>query len=213
MPPLELREGDISSLDAPALVAILKDPAASEFRKAKACVRAGELGATQAVGALAALLADPRLSAYARYGLEPIADESATEALRGALPRLSGTLLIGVVNSLGKRRDAKAGPAFLKMMSGPDVDLALAATAALGSIGDAFAAKELRAAAPKSAGKLRLAIADASLVCAERLLADGKREEALDLYAALSTPDTPKPMRLAAMNAIIREETRIAHPR
>ena len=58
--------------------------------------------------------ADEHLSAYARYGLEPIADPSADDALRAALAKLQGNQLIGVINSIGKRRDAKAGPALAK---------------------------------------------------------------------------------------------------
>jgi len=73
-------------MDAPGLIAILKDAGAPEFKKAKACYRIGELGAKEAVPALAALLADEHLSAYARYGLEPIPDPSADDALRAALP-------------------------------------------------------------------------------------------------------------------------------
>jgi len=57
------------------------------------------------------------------------------------------------------------------------------------------------------------AVADASLVSAERLLAEGKRDQALAFYTALSAPDIPKPVRLAAMHGIIREETSISRPR
>ncbi|HWB96658.1 MAG TPA: HEAT repeat domain-containing protein [Bryobacteraceae bacterium] len=200
-------------MDADALIRILKNTGSSEFQKAKACVRVGELGDKAAVPALAALLADDRLNVYARYGLEPIADPSADDALRAALPKLKGNLLIGVVNSIGKRRDAKASPALVKMMLGPDTDLARAAAAALGSIGGPSSARELKSALGKTSGATRVAVADASLVCAERLLADGKRGEALDLYAVLSAPDIPKPMRLAAMSGIIREETSVGRPR
>jgi hypothetical protein len=58
-----------------------------------------------------------------------------------------------------------------------------------------------------------MAVADASLVCAERLLAEGKRDQALALYGSLSTPGVPKPVRLAAMQGIIREETSVSRPR
>jgi hypothetical protein len=54
-----------------------------------------------------------------------------------------------------------------------------------------------------------MAVADASLVCAERLLAEGKRDEALALYTSLSASDMPKAVRLAAMHGVIREETSI----
>lgn len=213
VPPADFREGDIATLDAAALVEILKNPSASEFKKSKACVRVGELGAKEAVPVLSALLSDPKMSAYARYGLEPIPDPSASDALRAALPKLNGNLLIGVVNSIAKRRDAKASPALVKMMHGSDADLARAAASALGHIGDASAAKELRSAFGKSTGAIRNAVADATLICAERLLADGKRAEALDLYAFLSGPEVPKPMRMAALNGIIREETSVSRPR
>src|SRR5664279_6312927 len=102
--PPEFQEGDIAKMDAPTLIRILTDAGSPEFQKAKACQRIGELGAKEAVPALSALLANEHLSMYARYGLEPIADPSADDALRSALSTLKGNFLIGVINSLGKRR-------------------------------------------------------------------------------------------------------------
>src|SRR5436190_2890568 len=142
--PPEFQEGAISSMDAAGLIGILNDAGSPEFKKAKACQRLGELGAKEAVPALAALLGDEHLSVYARYGLEPIADPSAEAALRDALPKLKGKELIGVINSIGKRRDAKAGPALARMMHGSDADIARAAAAALGRVGGTSSAKELQ---------------------------------------------------------------------
>ncbi len=212
-PPPEFQEGDIKTMDAAALIRILKDSSSPEFKKAKACQRVGELGAKEAVPALSALLADEHLSVYARYGLEPIHDPSADDALRAALPKLKGVQLIGVINSIGKRRDAKASPTLTRMMYGADADVARASAAALGSIGGVASVRELQAALAKTKGMTRMAVADACLVCAERLLADGKRDQALTLYTALSAPDLPKPVRLAAMQGIIREETSTSRPR
>ena len=95
------------------------------------------------------LLSDEHLSGYARYGLEPIADPSADDALRAALSKLKGNQLIGVINSIGKRRDAKASPALARMIYGSDADVARAAAAALGSIGGESSVKELQAALRK----------------------------------------------------------------
>jgi HEAT repeat protein len=194
-------------MDAPALIRVLTDNGSPEFKKAKACQRVGELGAKEAVPVLATLLADEHLSVYARYGLEPIADPSADEALRAALSKLKGKQLIGVINSVGKRRDAKAGPSLAGMIYSADADVASAAAAALGSLGGPSSAKELLSALARTKGMTRMAVADASLVCAERLLREGKRDEALALYTSLSAPDVPKAARLAAMQGIIREET------
>jgi len=212
-PPAEFQEGDIASMDAAALIGILKDAGSREFQKAKACQRIGELGAKEAVPALAALLGNEHLSTYARYGLEPIADPSADEALRAGMSMLKGILLIGVINSIGKRRDALASPALAKMMYSVDADVARAAAGALGRIGGVSSMKEIQSALSKTKGMTRMAVADAGLECAERLLAEGKREQALTLYASLSAIGIPKPARLAAMSGIIREETSIGRPR
>ncbi|MGA2580971.1 MAG: hypothetical protein ABSH24_33810 [Bryobacteraceae bacterium] len=199
-------------MDAAALIGILTDAGSREFRKAKACQRISELGAKEAVPALAALLGNEHLSTYARYGLEPIADPSADEALRAGMSMLKGNLLIGVINSIGKRRDALAIPALAKMIYGVDANVARAAAAALGSIGGVSAMKEIQRALSKTKGMTRMAVADAGLVCAERLLAEDRREQALILYASLSVIDIPKPARLAAMSGIIREETSLGRP-
>ena len=212
-PPPEFQEGGIATMDAAALIGILKNASAPEFQKAKACQRIGELGAKEAVPALAALLGHEHLAVYARYGLEPIADPSALDALRAAMSKLKGNLLIGVINSLGKRRDAKAGPALGKLLYGPDEGVARAAAAALGSIGGTSSMKDLQAALAKTSGMTRMAVADAALVCAERLLAEGMRDQALSLYASLSAPGVPKPARFAAMHGIISTETSISRPR
>lgn len=212
-PPPEFQEGDIATMDAAALIKILTDASSSEFQKTKACQRIGELGAKEAVPALSALLSNEHLSTYARYGLEPIADPSADDALRAALTKLKGNFLIGVINSIGKRRDAEASPALAKMIYGADADVARAAAAALGHIGGVSSMKELQTALVKTKGMTRMAVADASLLCAERLLAEGRRDQALALYASLSSADVPKPARLAAMSGIIREETSISRPR
>lgn len=213
VPPAEFQEGAIGKMDAAGLIRVLSDSSASQFQKAKAGQRLGELAPKEAVPALAAMLGDERLSTYARHGLEAIRDPSAADALRAALPKLKGNLLIGVINSINKRRDAKAVPEFVKMLHGKDADVARAAAAALGSIGGATAMKDLQSAIGKTSGMVRMAVLDASLVCAERLLADGQRDQAMSLYASLTTAEVPKPVRLAAMQGIIREETSISRPR
>jgi hypothetical protein len=99
------------------------------------------------------------------------------------------------------------------MIYDADSDVARAAAMALGNIGGVSSMKALQAALVKTKGMTRTAVADASLVCAERLLAEGKRTQALALYASLSAPDIPKSARLAAMHGIIREETSTSRPR
>ncbi len=200
----------IMALEPAKLIAILQEPGASVYARAKACQRLAVVGDKSAVPALAALLADPRLAHYARFGLEPIPDPSADDALRDALKKLKGTLLVGVINSVGYRRDAKAVGALAKLLYDGDSEIAQAAAAALGRIGGPQAAKILEQELDRGKAPVRPAVADAGLVCAEGLLAQGQRKQALTLLEALTRADLPTPVRDAATRQIVAAAARDA---
>jgi len=189
---------EIMALPPARLTAILKDPGASAYAKAKACQQLAVVGDKSAVPALAALLADPQLSHYARFGLEPLPDPSADDALRDALKKLKGPLLVGAVNSIGHRRDAKAVGALTRLLYDADSEAAQASAAALGRIGSLQAAKTLQEGLSRTKPPVRPAVAGAGLVCAEGLLKQGQRKQALALLEALARADSPKPVRDAA---------------
>ena len=100
------------------LIEVLQSNAAF-YDKARACQQLGEFGTREAVPALAALLGDEHLCAYARSGLEGIPDPSAAEALRNAAARLTGDRLAGVVESLGVLRDTNAVDLLHKLADDP----------------------------------------------------------------------------------------------
>lgn len=193
---------EIMTLEPPKLIQILKDPEAPVFAKAKACQRLAVVGAKEAVPALAALLADQQLGHYARFGLEPIPDPSVDDVLRDALPKLKGRLLVGVINSVGHRQDAKAVGSLAKLLYDGDSEVAQAAAAALGRISGPQAAKTLQQGLGRAKAPVRPAVAGAGLVCAEGLLAQGERKQAVALYDALTRPGLPKPVRDAATRQI-----------
>jgi hypothetical protein len=211
--PAEFQAAKIMTLDTPQLVQILKDPAATEFQKAKACMRLAMVGTKEAVPALAAMLGAERLSDYARFGMAPIPDPSVDEALRGALKKLKGKFLVGVIDSIGQRKDAGSVEPLVKLMYDGDAEVAQAAATALGRIGDPRATEALQNALAKTKGQVRFAVASAGLVCAEGMLAKGERKQALAFYDTLSRMDVPKPIRLAAMHGTIAAETSLSRPR
>jgi len=212
-PPPEFRAGRIMSMDSGQLVEILKNPASSEFQRMKACQRLAVVGNQDAVPALAAMLSNPKLSHYARYGLAPIPGPEADQALRDAAAKLKGRLLVGVVNTIGQRQDVRAVPLLARLLRGADTEVACAAAASLGRISGPAAVKVLQEMFLSGKGPVRTAAAEASLVAAEGLMARGDRKGALALYDALSRPTMPKPVRLAAMHAIILAETSPSRPR
>ena len=138
-----------------------------------------------------------------RFALERMPCAEAVQALRDALPKAGGLTKAGIINSLGVRRDAGSLPALTAALGDANLQIANAAAAALGEVGSPEAAKTLADCQAKAAAGLKLALADAQLVCAERLLADGKKAEALAIHKALSTGDQPKHVKLAAMRGLL----------
>jgi hypothetical protein len=63
--------------------------------------------------------------------LEPIPGPAADDALRAALGAVKGTLLVGVINSIGFRRDKKALGELYRLRQDGDVEVSRAAEAAL----------------------------------------------------------------------------------
>ncbi len=184
------------------LAAVLKSDA-SRAAKDVVCRQLSLVGSAEGVPALAGLLTNAELSQMARYALERIPDAAATAALREALPKTEGLLKVGVINSLGVRRDAQSVAALTALLGNPDQQIAAAAVAALGAIGNSEAGKALDEFQKKAPDKLNLAVADARLCCAERLLAAGKKLEAMAIYKSLSGEDQPKHVRLAAVRGLL----------
>jgi HEAT repeat protein len=184
------------------LIAVLQSEAAP-LDKAKACQRLALIGTKEAVPALAALLTDERLSGYARFGLEPIADPSVDDALRDALGKLHGELLLGVINSIGYRRDAKAVAALARRLDDPAPEVALKSLAALGQIATPEAVDTLQRALSRDSAAVRAAAADACLTGAERLLAQDQREAPARLYDAVRRADVAQQQRAAAARGAI----------
>ena len=188
--------------DEDQLIAVLQSNAPL-FDKAKACQQLAVTGSKHAVPALSKLLASEQLAHYARYGLEPIPDPSVDDALRAAMGQLQGKLLVGVINSVGLRRDEQAVDRLSELADSPDSDVASAAAAALGRIANADAVEALRG---KLGGALarRTVAGEACLTAAETLLARDEREKAIEMFDLLRESDLPKYQHVAALQGAIR---------
>lgn len=218
--------GDRTALEAvdKAVVASSKDAAAqkalqkrllavvgsdaSSAAKDYACRKLSLIGDAEAAAPLAALLPDKNLSHIARYALERMPCPEAVSALRGALPKTKKLAKVGVINSLGVRRDAESTAALVELLGDKDQQIVAAAAAALGSIGNAEAAKALGAFQKNAPKPIKLVAADACLTCAERMLSDGKKLEAIAIYKSLAGDDQPNHVQTAATKGIIAAMSR-----
>ncbi len=194
------------------LIATLQSAQASQYDKVQACHRLAVVGTTDAVPALAALLSDEKLAHMARYALEPMPDPAVDAALRTALGQLKGQLQVGVINSIGVRRDEKAVDALLPWLGDGDPAVATAAAAALGRIGNLQCASALQEALRRASVSTRPMVADACLVCAERLVTPKRRRDATAMYDLLLTMDLPTSLRMAAMRGAILTRDRDGLP-
>ena len=167
------------------------------------CRQLRVIGTADSVPALASLLTDKDLSHMARYALERIPLPEAGQALREALPKVNGALKVGVIGSLGSRRDASSVAVLVGSLNDTDKMIAKAAASALGNIGTVEAGQALGQFARRPPEDLKLTAADACLVCAERLLADNKKDEATALYQLLRKAQQPSHVRLAAMRGLL----------
>ncbi len=184
------------------LVEVLKS-GVSRAAKDYVCRTLTVIGTAESVPALAALLADKDLSHMARYALERIPAAEAAQAMRDALPKLSGTLKVGIIGSLGVRGDTASVPALATLLGAADPAVARSAAIALGMIGNAEAAKTLTEVKPADAD-VKLIVVDARLACAERYVVAGKKAEAAAIYEALVGSGQPKHVRVAATHGMLQ---------
>ena len=191
----------IWKMEPAKLLALVKDPKSTVFQKAIACKKLAFVGGKEAVQPMAALLSHPQLGCYARFGLEPNPDPSVDDALRAALPKLKGRLQVGVITSIGVRKDAKALDALTKLIDNSDAEIAGAAAASVGMIGGLQASKVLQAALDRTKPPVFPVVARAGLLCAESLMASN-RPRALEFYDRLSATTMPEPVRRAALRVL-----------
>ncbi len=186
------------------LVAVLKSDAPIK-EKMDACRLLSIVGTKEAIAPLAALLGDEQLSHMARYGLEPIPDPAVDEALRDALGKLKGRPLVGVIGSIGVRRDAEAVEPLRKMLMQHDLEAQVtsAIVRALGKIGNSEASEILKAALEHAPAENRLAICEGLFRCAENLSSQGRRDEAIAIYDQMRKLDSPHQVRAGALRGAI----------
>ena len=184
------------------LISVLQSDA-QPGEKAIACKQLAIYGNKDAIPALAPLLADENLASWARIALEVIPGPAADDALREAMGKLQGRLLVGTINSIAIRRDPKAVDGLVKRLKDADADVASAAAIALGRIGGDPAAKALEQSLAGAPAGVRAAVADGCVLCAERFLADGKSAPAVKLYDLVRKADVPRQKTLNAIRGAI----------
>jgi HEAT repeat protein len=184
------------------MIAVLRSDAAP-VDKAVACKHLAIHGSSRAVDDLASLLRDPQLASWARIALEAIPDPEAGKALLEATDSLQGILLTGTIHSIGVRRDAAAVESLVRFLQHEDGRVASAAAIALGRIGNTAAVSALSAVLTADVSAIRSAVAEGCVLSAERLLANGDKSAAIQVYDLVRQADVPKQRIMEATRGAI----------
>lgn len=185
------------------LLAVLRSDA-PKGEKAITCKKLAVYGSEASVSELAKLLPDPELSSWSRIALEAIPGSASKAALRDAASKVEGRTLIGVLNSIGVLRDGEAVPMLVAKLKSAESDVAAAAIAALGEIGNGEAAAALRSGLTTQVDAgTRGEFAQAAVVCAERLFRENNAAAATELYQQVRSADVSKQRQLEATRGLL----------
>jgi HEAT repeat protein len=188
------------------LIAVLQSPAGAA-QKGAACLRLRLVGTARSVPALAVLLTEERNAHAARHALEGMPVPEAGAALREALGRTSGLIRVGVIDSLGWRRDPEAVPLLRPLLVDADAVIAGSAASALGKIGNREAIAALSAACDTAPAVVQPFVLEGLLQCAERLLAERDGAGAATLYRQVLEAKPPPRPRAAAWRGLVLSDT------
>ncbi|MGN1065158.1 MAG: hypothetical protein ACI4QC_07075, partial [Thermoguttaceae bacterium] len=162
-----------------------------------ACKRLAVIGTENAIPALVAMLPNEKLNFNARFALEAMPFESVDAALAKAAKELTGSQLVGVIDTIGVRAkaDSVALLAEIGAKYADDILVTKAVYAAMGKIATPEAAAYLADAAKKDFSGadilVKRGLGDAILDVAEDHEKAGDAIGAAELYALLAAPAFP----------------------
>jgi HEAT repeat protein len=184
-----------------ALLEVLRSDAAVGAKRG-VCKSLSLIATERSAATMATMLMAVETSDMARYVLERMPTGAADAALRDALSKTRGRMRVGIINSLGNRKDSRAAKALAGLLDDSEEATAQAAACALGKIGGAEAIGALARKRSTERPGLRAEVLDAYLVCARRLVVEGRRPEAAAMFRELSSDRMPAPIRRAADRAL-----------
>lgn len=171
------------------------------------CHLLADIGSDASINTLSAMLYDSSTVEMARFALEKIPHKSADGALRTALMKSETDAKIGILNSLGKRRDEESVFQIKEMIFSSDKQIACAAIVALGKIANEEAITILEEAKSKVSPDIRQDIVIALLDCADALLAENNKEQANKIYEELFAASEKDPIRYAALRGMVNSSS------
>ena len=192
------------------LIEILDNPESTYAARQFVCRMLRRIGPDRSLPHLARMLLDDELTDDARFAMQGHDSPEIDAILRESLDQLEGPALIGVIGTIGQRRDRSAVPQLVSLTDQGDTRLTRACVTSLGRIGgsqaqDALFSIEL----PHELEPLRQ---DALLRCADNLVNEGAITEASAMYSRMTTDEFPIPVRIASWRGLVLSQQETAAP-
>ena len=169
------------------------------------CSKLGELGSQESVPVLADLLQVPELFDSARFALEKIPGEASALSLRNALQTAEGKNRIGIITSLGLRKDVKSIPSIAIFLNNSDLDTVISAGSALSMMEEESALSALWTARSQATETARLKLTQHVFACADKILAKKKSPDAIAIIRNLSADNSLTPsLRIASLRSLVK---------
>ncbi len=164
----------------------------------------GIIGSSESVELLANMLNAPEVCQMARHALETIPGSEADEALRKRLEESKGDIVsIGIIGTLGHRRDAGAVEQLAQIIDGKNEALAIAAANALSNIGSSDAEDALARLQGNVEGRVLNELLHARLSCATDFAQDQKVSRAMGVYEQLLDESMPVQVQVGALQGFV----------
>jgi len=165
---------------------LLANPNTTFAGKQEICRILWMYGTDKSIPVLSKLLLNPQLSDSARYALERNKSPLVDRSLRYALGKTTGNTLIGIINSLGDRRDSLSVNALKRYVRNSNPLVSEAAIAALGKIGTTSALACLLSQPVKT-----IPVYQAIVNCSYSLAMHGEKGQAEYLFEKIASSPWP----------------------
>ena len=167
------------------------------------CRKLSIIGSKSSVSTLSKMLKGEETFDMALFALARIPEKTVDKTLRKAMLESYGRMKIGLINTLGVRRDYKSVKELEKLIYVNDQEIAMAAISALGHIADTGASEALSEAISKTGGRRRQEAMNGYLKCADQLVNNGKVHQAKSIYKQFLIPDA---IRSSALTGLINAD-------
>ncbi|HXT58276.1 MAG TPA: HEAT repeat domain-containing protein [Pirellulales bacterium] len=178
-------------------------PAYSAGARGELARALSEVGGDMEVPALKQTLGDFDAREMARFALDRMTCQAATDALaEAATSAIGAEFRVGAINALGRRTGSGVTDALKKCAAESDPHVRLAAAEALAGHSDASADTLLVEAAKRHGHRAALRMSKARIRLAENLVRAGQKDAGKAIYQSIAKSDALKPQKRAAEQAL-----------